>query len=90
MSRPRCQACGQTLNPWRMHVGLGLTARQWEYVDAFCEGLSQQETADKLFVCLKAVKWQVTAIGKALGVKGMREIADKVIRLHYDSPELKK
>jgi DNA-binding NarL/FixJ family response regulator len=46
-------------------------------VGLFCEGLRRKEIAERLCVCMSSVMFQVTAIGKVWGVKGMRQIAVK-------------
>jgi DNA-binding NarL/FixJ family response regulator len=75
--RSRCEKCGQEIRPWWARADHGLSGRQWEYVGLFCEGLRRKEIAERLCVCMSSVMFQVTAIGKVWGVKGMRQIAVK-------------
>lgn len=58
----------------RLKIFPELTNRQIEIISLVCEGLSNQEIADKLFICLKAVTFHLSHIYKGIGVKSRFEL----------------
>jgi LuxR family transcriptional regulator, positive regulator of biofilm formation len=52
-----------------------LTARQNEVVELVATGLTNKQVADALFVCEKTVKFHLTRIYAATGVKGRTQLA---------------
>jgi DNA-binding CsgD family transcriptional regulator len=80
----RCVTCGKALLGAQHQRWLGLTARQWEYLRLFALGLKNQDIADKLFVSLKAVKWQVNEINKVIGTTTRPQLILKANELIRD------
>jgi DNA-binding NarL/FixJ family response regulator len=73
----RCEKCDQLLQLRWVRADHNLTFRQWEYVKLMAEGLPNKEIAGRLFVDVKTVKFFITAVGKAWGVRGKVEIAKR-------------
>lgn len=59
----------------------GISRREWEVLSLMCEGLSNQEIADRLFLSLHTIKTHSSRLFEKLDVKRRTQAIEKAKRL---------
>jgi DNA-binding CsgD family transcriptional regulator len=69
----------QSYNPYiQLITDYDLTKREWEITEKICEGMTNKEISDKLFISLQTVKDHCYRIYKKTGVRNRVELVNLV------------